>query len=118
VEEILDSRAVAQLIVDAALDKKAADIHLLDVRELTTLSDYFVVCEGNSARQLRAIADGILENLKEENIRIYQREGTPESGWVLLDYGNVLTHIFSPDRRQYYQLENLWQDAATVVRML
>lgn len=117
-EAHLDSKTVARLIVDTAAEKKAANILMLDVIELTTLADYFVICEGMSDRQIRAINDGVLEKLKEEKIPIYKKEGTPESGWILLDYGNVLVHIFSPDKRAYYQLENLWQEAPTVVKML
>jgi len=106
------------LIVDAAADKKAANIVMLDVHDLTTLASYFVICEGNSVRQIRAITDGILQELKDSGTLPLNKEGTPESGWILLDYGPVLVHIFSPERRQYYQLEALWQEAATVMKML
>lgn len=91
---------------------------MLDVKELTTLADYFVICEGTSDRQINAIREGILEDLREEKVKPLNREGTPQSGWILLDYGNVLVHIFSPEQRAYYQLENLWQEAPTVMRML
>jgi len=114
----LDSKTVAQLIVDAALDKKAIDIHMLDVRELTTLADYFIICAGASDRQIRAISEGIRQDLKEAGLDLYHSEGTADSGWVLLDFGYVLAHVFSPDRRSYYDLESLWQTAPTVVRML
>ncbi len=106
------------MIVDAAADKKAANIVMLDVHELTTLASYFVICEGNSERQLRAITDGILKDLKDADTLPLNKEGTPASGWILLDYGSVLVHVFSPARRQYYQLEALWQEAATVMKML
>ena len=91
---------------------------MLAVEELTTLTDYFVICEGRSERQIRAINDAILDELKKQNIPIYHKEGTPESGWILLDYGNVIAHIFSPERRSYYQLEQLWQEAPTVMKIL
>ncbi len=91
---------------------------MLAVEELTTLTDYFVICEGKSERQLRAINDAILDELKEQKVSIYHKEGTPESGWILLDYGNVIAHIFSPERRSYYQLEELWKDAPTVMKIL
>lgn len=106
------------MIVDAAADKKAADIRLLDVRELTTLADYFVICQGSSDRQINAIIDGIRQELKEHGESIYHLEGTAESGWILMDYGSVLTHVFSADRRNYYQIEALWQEAPTILRML
>ncbi len=117
-EVILDSKTTAKLIVDAAAEKKAENILMLDVHDLTTLTDYFVICEGTSNRQLGAIVENILEELKKAELRPFQREGTPESGWVLIDYGYVVVHIFSPERRAYYRLEELWQDAPTVVKML
>ena len=91
---------------------------MLAVEELTTLTDYFVICEGKSERQLRAINDAILDELKKQKVSIYHKEGTPESGWILLDYGNVIVHIFSPERRSYYQLEELWKEAPTVMKIL
>jgi ribosome-associated protein len=91
---------------------------LLEVREVTTLADYFVICEGTSNRQLNAIRDGILEALKERGHGLHHKEGSPESGWILLDYEDILVHIFSPERRAYYQLEELWHEAPTVMKML
>ena len=91
---------------------------MLAVEELTTLTDYFVICEGKSERQLRAVNDAILDELKKQKVSIYHKEGTPESGWILLDYGNVIAHIFSPERRSYYQLEELWSEAPTVMKIL
>ena len=117
-EVTLNSRTTARLVVDAAAEKKAANILLLEVRTLTTLADYFVICEGTSRRQLNSIRDGILEALKEKGYGLHHKEGTAESGWILLDYENILVHIFSPERRAYYQLEELWQDAPTVMKML
>lgn len=117
-EVILDSKTTAKLIVDAAAEKKAENILMLDVHDLTTLTDYFVLCEGTSDRQLRAIADNVLAEMKQVDTLPFHREGSPESGWLLLDYGYVVVHIFSPERRAYYKLEELWQDAPTVVKML
>jgi ribosome-associated protein len=81
------------------------------------IADYFVLCDGQSERQLRAIADAIVKSLKESGERPWRIEGTPESGWVLLDYGAVIAHVFLPELRAYYDLESLWQHAPTVVRM-
>lgn len=117
-EVTLDSKTTAKLIVDAAAEKKAANILMLDVHDLTTLADYFVICEGSSERQLNAITENILDELKEAGERPYHREGTPASGWILLDFGYVLAHVFSPERRAYYQLESLWQEAPTVMKMI
>ena len=108
---------LARRIVELAEDKKAADIVLLDLGELTTLADAFVICSGGSERQIDAIADGILEGLRGEGVRPIGREGTPESHWVLLDFGSVIVHVFTPPERDYYQLERHWAGARTVLRV-
>jgi ribosome-associated protein len=108
---------LARRAVELAEDKKAADIVLLDLGELTTVADAFVICSGGSERQIRAIADGVLEGLREEGVRPIGREGTPESHWVLLDFGSVIVHVFTPPERDYYQLERHWAGARTVLRV-
>ena len=108
---------LARRIVELAEDKKAADIVLLDLTALTTLADYFVICSGGSERQLDAIADGIIGGLRDERVRPIGREGTPASHWVLLDYGSVVVHIFTPPERDYYGLEKHWGEARTVLRV-
>jgi len=111
----LSSLEVARMIVDAAEDKKAADIVLLDVSELTTMADYFVICSGTSRRQLHAISEEIDHTL-EEGLGDHRLgiEGYNESRWILLDYGDVVIHLFEPETRQYYDLENLWGRATKV----
>jgi len=108
---------LARRIVELAEDKKAADIVLLDLAGLTTMADYFVISSGGSERQLDAIADGIVEGLRDSGIRPIGREGTPDSHWVLLDYGSVIVHAFTPPERDFYQLEKLWAEAKTVLRV-
>jgi ribosome-associated protein len=108
---------LARRIVELAEDKKAADIVLLDLGELTTLADAFVICSGGSERQISAIADGIIEGLKDERVKPIGREGTSESHWVLIDYGSVIVHVFTPPERDYYQLEKHWGEARVVVRV-
>jgi ribosome-associated protein len=108
---------LARRIVELAEDKKAADIVLLDLGGLTTLADAFVICSGGSERQLGAIADGIIENLRDEGVKPLGREGTPESHWILLDYGSVIVHVFTPPERDYYQLERHWSESKTVLRV-
>jgi ribosome-associated protein len=108
---------LARRIVELAEDKKAADIVLLDLGELTTLADAFVICSGGSERQISAIADGIVEGLKDERVKPIGREGTSESHWVLIDYGSVIVHVFTPPERDYYQLEKHWGEARVVVRV-
>jgi ribosome-associated protein len=111
------SLEVARRIVELAEDKKAADIALLDLRELTTLADYFIVCSGGSERQLAAIVDGIVEGLREAGVRPIGREGVAASHWMLLDYGSVIVHVFTPPERDYYQLEKHWAAARTILRV-
>ncbi len=108
---------LARRIVEIAEDKKAADIVLLDLSALTTLADYFVICSGGSDRQLAAIADGIVETLRDERVRPIGREGVAASHWVLLDYGSVIVHVFTPPERDFYQLEKHWSEAKTVLRV-
>lgn len=115
-----DERApldLARRIVELAEDKKAADIVLLELAPLTTLADYFVICSGGSERQLDAIGDGIVETLRDERVRPIGREGTAASHWVLLDYGSVIVHIFTPPERDYYGLEKHWSEAKTILRV-
>ena len=110
--------ALARRIVELAEDKKAADIVLLELYPLTTLADYFVICSGGSERQIAAIADGIASELRDSKTRPIGREGTAASHWVLLDYGSVIVHIFTPPERDYYGLEKHWSEAKTVLRVL
>ncbi|HMA85284.1 MAG TPA: ribosome silencing factor [Desulfosalsimonadaceae bacterium] len=100
-----------KLYVQAALGRKASDLLLLDVRELTTLADVFMLCTGRSNRQVSAIADHIRRFLKDHGIRPLYVEGMKEGHWVLLDYGQVVIHVFYEPVRQFYDLESLWADA-------
>ena len=108
---------LARRIVELAEDKKAADIVLLDLTGLTTVADHFVICSGGSERQLGAIADGVVEGLRSEGSRPIGREGLPASHWVLLDFGSVIVHVFTPPERDFYQLEKHWAEAKTILRV-
>jgi ribosome-associated protein len=108
---------LARAIVELAEDKKAADIVLLDLTGLTTLADYFVICSGGSERQLAAIADGIVEGVRKQGIKPIGREGAPASHWVLIDFGSVIVHVFTPPERDFYQLERHWAEAKTILRV-
>jgi ribosome-associated protein len=103
--------------VDAAADKKASDIVLLDLHKVALIADYFVVCSGQSVRQLKAIADAVVQTIKDGGMRPLAIEGNADSGWVLVDAGAVIVHIFSPDLRAYYALEELWREAPVVVHI-
>ncbi len=101
--------------MELAEDKQAADIVMLDLRSLNSVADYFVICSGDSDRQLRAILSAIDEGITREFGLDARAEGTAESGWVLLDYGDVVIHIFSAAMRDYYRIERLWSKATPVV---
>jgi ribosome-associated protein len=103
--------------VEAASAKMATDIVLLDVREISTFADYFVLSTAESSRQINAIAEEIEHVLKQEGERPVHREGTADSGWVLLDYGDVVIHTFALEERQFFNLEELWSAARTLVRI-
>jgi ribosome-associated protein len=112
---LLDPAQLAKAAVETASDKKASDILLLDIREVTTIADYFVICSGNNARQIQAVAEAIDEELGKQGARLLHREGNAESGWLLQDFGDIIVHIFGSKEREYYRLEHLWNDAKTVV---
>ena len=99
---------LARVLKKAAADKKAWDCVVLDVRERTSLADYFVVCEGETDRQNRAIADGMMEAAKAKEMRPLGVDGYDDAGWILLDFDSVLAHVFLPGERSYYDLESLW----------
>ncbi len=110
--------AMAHRVVDLAADKKASDIVLLDVRGQTTMTDYFVICSGASDRQLNAIADGVIEGLKEDGDLPLSREGDASSHWLLVDFGGVIVHVMSKPEREFYQLEKLWSEASLLVHIV
>lgn len=109
---------LARRIVDAIADRQGEDVLLLNIRELTILADYFVIASTFSRRQTKAIVNGVVEETKRDfDTKPLRVEGDPESGWVLMDYGGVVVHLFAPEARAYYDLEDLWKDAQVVVRM-
>jgi ribosome-associated protein len=103
--------------VEAAADKQATDIVLLDARGVCSFADYFVICSGDSARQISAIYDEIGHRLKQEGVLPSHHEGTVDSGWLLLDFGSIIVHIFDQFEREYYQLDKLWRQAVPVLRI-
>lgn len=109
------SVAKAQLVYGAAEEKKARDIVILDLRDASTITDFFVLATGTSRPHLRAIVDAIEERLKESGHRLLHREGSESSGWILLDYGDVIVHVFGEKEREYYDIERLWRNGKVVV---
>jgi ribosome-associated protein len=113
VSELSTERKV-QCAVRAARDKKAGDLVVLDVHAVSSVADYFLICSARSTTHMDSIADAIHLELKAEGVRPLHSEGTASSGWVLLDYGDVLMHVFLDETRAYYALERLWGDAPAV----
>jgi ribosome-associated protein len=100
------------------LEKKGVDILLLDISEKAIFTNYFLICNGENNRQLKSLADGISNDAKKKaDILPWGTEGKPDSGWVLLDYGDLIVHLFSPEMREYYKLEELWSSGHIVLRM-
>lgn len=113
---MLNSLEAAQLCAEAADDKKASNILILDLRGLTYITDYFVICSGGNITQVGAIADNVGQVLAKAGIRPSHVEGASEASWVLMDYGDVVVHVFEEQARIYYSLEKLWGDAPRIPR--
>ncbi len=107
----MTEKEMSQAICAAASDKKARDIVTMDMKNLMSSTDYFMVCSAPTATQVRAIADNIEEKMDEAGIHFNHKEGYREGEWVLLDYGDVVAHIFRQEAREYYALERLWGEA-------
>ena len=111
-QDTLAPEALANRIAEIAADKKAADVRILDLRGIVGYTDYFVICSGNTERQTKAIHDAIHEELKKAHRLLPRRvEGDREARWVLMDYLDAVVHIFTPEAREYYRLEQLWGEA-------
>jgi ribosome-associated protein len=113
----LDSLQIARDIVDIVVGKLAVDTLLLDMREVTIIADYFLICSAGTDRQIQALTEDVREGMKEKGVKPWSVEGSAESGWVLMDYSDVIVHIMHPDTRKFYDLEGLWKKAKTVVRI-
>ncbi|MGD8237654.1 MAG: ribosome silencing factor [Armatimonadota bacterium] len=109
-----DVEARALLIASAAAARQAERPVILDLRELTPICDYFVICSGRSAVHTRAITDAIEEAAGQAHMGRHHREGARDAKWIVLDYGDVVVHVFGQETREYYDLERLWRDARTV----
>jgi ribosome-associated protein len=108
------SREIARLCVQTALDKKAEDPVILDVRKLCSFTDYFVIMSGRSTRHVQGLADAIESELRSKRLSTSKAEGLNEGTWVLLDYNDIVVHIFYAETRKFYDIEGLWHDAPRV----
>jgi ribosome-associated protein len=114
VKEADISELLARRVAELSLDKKGEDVKIMDLRGLTTITDLFVIITADSERKAKAIADHITDELKNEGERPYHVEGLNTLHWILIDYVNIVIHIFQPDERRFYDLESLWSDARVV----
>jgi ribosome-associated protein len=108
----MDAEELLRTIAQLAEDKKAIDIVELDLRGVIGYTDFFLICSGNTGRQAKAIHDGIVEGLKRDHGKLPRKvEGSAQTGWILMDYLDVVVHIFTPETRSFYRLEQLWGEA-------
>lgn len=110
----MDSKIFAEKIADLVFNKKGFDVKILDLHKLATFADYFVICSADSDTQVKAIADEIDKTLRDEGIKCWHKEGYMALSWVLLDYVDVVVHIFKKDARLFYNIEKLWGDAPVI----
>ena len=107
----------ARRAVDVASDNQASDIVLLDIGEVSSFADYFVILSADSARQIGALSEDLVNALERSGVRLHHREGTADTGWVLLDFGDVIVHLFGREKRDFYSLEDVWGRASELVRI-
>lgn len=107
----MDSKKLAFELAELALSKKAENVKVLDLRKLTTVTDFFVICTAHSDPQVKAVADAVMDGSKKIGERVWHKEGMTQRSWVLLDFVDVVVHIFLRDTRNFYGLEKLWGDA-------
>jgi ribosome-associated protein len=115
IDEQISGRELALRIADVISDTPASNTLVLDIRDLSPFADFFVICSGENERQLRAISREVSEKLALGGLRPERIEGTPASGWILLDYGDSIVHVFGEEQRGFYRLEELWAEAPTLL---
>lgn len=108
----METKEKLDIVLDAVEDKKAVDIQVIDLTEVTLIADYFVVCSGTSNTHIKSIVDGVIEKMKERGVKDKRVEGYGQAKWVLLDYGDVVIHVFAPEEREFYDIESLWKKTA------
>lgn len=109
-----DSKELVKIAYNAISDKKGENIKIIDISEVTVIADYFIICHGNNMPQVEAITDNVLDSLGRAGYSTKRIEGQHGCGWVLIDYGNVVIHIFTKEDRMFYDLERIWRDGKTV----
>jgi ribosome-associated protein len=110
----VNSKQLATIIAELMFNKKAFDVKILDISKLTTMTDFFVICSADSDTQVKAISDEVDKKLRDDGIKCWHTEGYKSLSWVLLDYVDVVVHVFKKDAREFYNLEKLWGDAEVI----
>lgn len=113
----LNTIELSRKIVETLEDKKAEDILLIDIHELADFASMFIICSGTSVRMIQALAKNVVDSVKKHLPQRPRVEGQPEEGWLVLDMGDVVLHIFTPDQRDYYQLEDLWTEGKVLLHL-
>jgi ribosome-associated protein len=108
---LTDPVEIAKHVADLASDALATNITVLDISDVTSFADVFVICSADNIRQLNALREDILDGLREEGVRPRRTEGVAETGWILLDYGDVVIHLFTEEQRAFYRLDDVWSEA-------
>ena len=112
-----DPVEIARTVAEVASDRLASDITVLDISELSTIADVFVVCSADNVRQLNALREEVSQQLRDRDVPPRRIEGVAEAGWILIDYGDVIVHLFTEDQRRFYRLEDLWAEAPTLLKI-
>jgi ribosome-associated protein len=108
---------IAHNIIQTLEDKKGESILLLDIHEIASFTDYFIICSGSSDRMLNSLANAVMETAKQQFDLLSKTEGQPSDGWLVVDLGDIIVHLFSPDQRDYYHLEQLWERGKVLVSL-
>lgn len=110
------SKEIARLVIDALEDKKAEDIKVIDISQLTVIADYFIIAGGSNRSQIQALSDNVAEKLGRAGHPLKQMEGYDTANWVLMDFGDVIVHVFDKENRLLYDLERIWRDGRQIAR--
>lgn len=111
---MITSREMAKIVCEALADKKGEDIRAIDISQISVLADYFIIANGSSESQVRALVDNVEEQLEKAGVQAKQREGVGLGSWVLLDFGDVIVHVFDRENRLFYNLERIWSDGKSI----
>lgn len=109
-EKIMDSKELLKIVYNALEDKKGHDIRIIDIKEVSSMGDYFVIADGSNRNQVQALCDNVEEFMHKAGAKLKNREGYANGGWILLDYYDIIVHIFVEEERSFYDLEHIWRD--------